>query len=124
MRSVEIVFACYEALRIIENYRMPDKPYIEIQPCEGVGHGCTEAPRGMLYHRYKIDNDGVIQDARIIPPTSQNQKAVEADLRDFVQKNLHLSDEKLTWHCEQVIRNYDPCISCSCHFLKLKIERD
>jgi coenzyme F420-reducing hydrogenase alpha subunit len=124
VRSVEIVFACHEALRIIENYQMPDKPYIETQPREGIGHGCTEAPRGILYHRYGIDNDGVIRDARIIPPTSQNQKAVEADLCNFVQKNLHLSDEKLTWHCEQVIRNYDPCISCSCHFLKLKIERD
>ncbi|UCD17740.1 MAG: nickel-dependent hydrogenase large subunit, partial [Candidatus Zixiibacteriota bacterium] len=124
IRAVETVFACYEALRIIEGYRMPDKPFIDIPPREGVGHGCTEAPRGILYHRYAIDDCGVVKDARIIPPTSQNQKAVEKDLRAFVEKNLHLTHDKLTWQCEQVVRNYDPCISCSCHFLKLKLERE
>jgi len=124
VRSVETVFACHEALRIIENYEQPERPYVEVKPKAGVGHGCSEAPRGSLYHRYVIDDDGIIQDARIIPPTSQNQKAVEVDLRQYVEKNLHLTHDKLTWGCEQVIRNYDPCISCSCHFLKLKIERD
>ena len=124
VRSVETVFACLEALRIIENYEKPDKPYVEMTPREGTGHGCTEAPRGSLYHRYKIDDKGVIRDARIIPPTSQNQKAIEKDLARFVEKHLHLSDSKLTWQCEQLIRNYDPCISCSCHFLKLKIDRE
>ena len=124
VRSVETVFACHEALRIIEAYEKPEKPYVEVSPKAGVGHGCTEAPRGLLYHRYEIDDDGIIKDARIIPPTSQNQKAIEKDLREFVEKNLDLTDEKLTWQCEQVIRNYDPCISCSCHFLKLDIQRD
>nr|MBN2276444.1 Ni/Fe hydrogenase subunit alpha [candidate division Zixibacteria bacterium] len=123
VRAVEMVFACEEALRIIKQYEMPEKPYIEVPPREGIGHGCSEAPRGLLYHRYKIDDGGNILEARIIPPTSQNQKAIEKDLCAFVEKNLHLSDEKLTWHCEQAIRNYDPCISCSCHFLKLKIDR-
>jgi len=118
VRSVEMVFACHEALRLIESYKMPDEPFVEVAPKEGTGHGATEAPRGILYHRYKIDNDG------IIPPTSQNQVAIEKDLRQFVEKNLHLSNEKLTWHCEQVVRNYDPCISCSCHFLNLQIERE
>ncbi len=124
VRSVETVFACHEALRIIKAYKVPDKPYVEVPPKAGVGHGCTEAPRGLLYHRYEIDDAGIIKDARIIPPTSQNQKAMEKDLRQFVQKNLDLTDEKLTWQCEQVIRNYDPCMSCSCHFLKLDIQRD
>jgi len=124
VRAVETVFACHEALRIIKEYQEPPQPYIEVKPREAVGHGCTEAPRGLLYHRYKIDNDGVIQDARIIPPTSQNQKSVERDLRLFVENNLDMPDDKLTWHCEQVVRNYDPCISCSCHFLKLKIDRE
>jgi sulfhydrogenase subunit alpha len=124
VRSVETVFACHEALRIIDNYEVPEKPYIDVRPVAGIGHGCTEAPRGLLYHRYKIDNRGVIQDARIVPPTSQNQKAIERDLRLFVEQNLNLTQEKLTWHCEQVVRNYDPCISCSCHFLNLEIERD
>jgi len=97
---------------------------VEVPPQAGVGHGCTEAPRGLLYHRYEIDENGIIKDARIVPPTSQNQKAIEKDLRQFVEKNLDLTDEKLTWQCEQMVRNYDPCISCSCHFLKLDIQRD
>jgi sulfhydrogenase subunit alpha len=124
IRSVETVYACDEALRIIENYEMPDYPYIEVEPKAGTGHGCTEAPRGMLYHRYVIDDNGIISDAKIVPPTSQNQKTIENDLLNFVPKNLDLPQDELTWQCEQVIRNYDPCISCSCHFLKLKIERD
>jgi coenzyme F420-reducing hydrogenase alpha subunit len=124
VRSVEVLYAFDEALRIIENYEMPDYPCIEVEPKAGIGHGCTEAPRGMLYHRYEIDDDGIIKDAKIVPPTSQNQKTVESDLLNFVPKNLDLSQDDLTWQCEQVIRNYDPCISCSCHFLKLKIERD
>lgn len=123
VRAVELVFACHEALRIIEQYEPPDTPFVPIEPRAGVGHGCSEAPRGLLYHRYRINDDGIIQDARIIPPTSQNQRAIEEDLRLFVEKNLHLSTEKLTWQCEQAVRNYDPCISCSCHFLNLKIVR-
>ncbi len=124
VRGVETIFACQEAIRIIEAYEQPDKPYVECVPKEGIGHGCSEAPRGLLYHRYKIDDKGLIKEARIIPPTSQNQKAIEADLHDYVSQNLHLTKEKLTWQCEQVVRNYDPCISCSCHFLDLKIERE
>ncbi len=124
VRAVELVFACHEALRIIDNYERPERPYVECPPRTAVGSGCTEAPRGLLYHRYQIDEQGLIRSARIVPPTSQNQKAVEVDLRQFVQQNLHLPKDKLTWQCEQLIRNYDPCISCSCHFLNLKIERE
>ena len=124
IRAVETLFACHEALQVIENYEMPDKPCIEVKPRQSTGHWCTEAPRGLLYHHYTIDDDGIIKDARLIPPTSQNQKVIEDDLFHFVSKNLDLSDEELTWKCEQVVRNYDPCISCSCHFLKLNIERE
>ncbi len=124
VRAIEIAFAYTEALRIVESYEMPDAPAVPVEPRAGTGYWATEAPRGMLYHHYTIDDEGVITDARIIPPTSQNQKAVEDDLLTFVENHLELSDEKLTWRCEQVIRNYDPCISCSCHFLKLKIERE
>ncbi|MFH1699877.1 MAG: Ni/Fe hydrogenase subunit alpha [Candidatus Zixiibacteriota bacterium] len=124
VRAIELIFVCEEAIKLIKRYEPPEKSCIECVPIEGVGQGCTEAPRGILYHRYKIDKDGIIQEARIIPPTSQNQKSIENDLRQSVDNNLHLSDEKITWLCEQTIRNYDPCISCSCHFLKLKISRD
>jgi coenzyme F420-reducing hydrogenase alpha subunit len=124
VRGVETVYACDEALRIINEYEMPEKPAVEIQPRAAIGHGCTEAPRGILYHRYRLDDHGVILDAKIVPPTSQNQKTMENDLWQFVPKYVKLSDDKLTWRCEQAIRNYDPCISCATHFLKLNIQRE
>mgnify|MGYP005621639659 FL=1 len=123
VRSVEVLYACDEALRILESYEKPERPYIEVEPKEGVGFSCTEAPRGILYHRYKIDGDGKILEAKIVPPTSQNQKTIENDLWNFVPKYMDLPQDKLTWQCEQAIRNYDPCISCATHFLKLDIER-
>jgi coenzyme F420-reducing hydrogenase alpha subunit len=124
VRVVETLYACDEALRIIDSYEMPDEPAVKVEPRAGVGHGCSEAPRGILYHRYRIDDEGNIRDARIIPPTSQNQKTIENDLWQFVPQNINTAHDKLTWQCEQVIRNYDPCISCSTHFLKLHIERE
>ncbi len=124
VRSVETVYACEEALRIIDQYEMPEKSAVEVKPHASRGCGCTEAPRGILYHRYRIDDSGAILDAKIVPPTAQNQKIIESDLREFVSKNLKLTQEKLTWQCEQAVRNYDPCISCSTHSLKLTIERE
>lgn len=123
IRAVETLYACEEALRILENYEMPDRPSIPLQPQAATGYGCSEAPRGTLYHRYKLDADGIVTDAKIVAPTSQNQKMIESDLFHFASQNLRLSKDELTWKCEQVIRNYDPCISCSCHFLKLQVER-
>jgi len=124
VRSVETLYACDEALRIIDEYEMPEAPAVEVQPRAGSGFGWSEAPRGTLYHRYRLDDQGVILDAKIVPPTSQNQKVIEQDLREFVPERLDLPAEKLCWQCEQAIRNYDPCISCSTHFLKLEIDRE
>jgi len=124
VRSVEVLYAFDEALRLIEQYEMPERPALELQPRASRGYACTEAPRGTLYHRYTINEQGQILDAKIVPPTSQNQKAIENDLWHYVAQTMHLPDEELTWKCEQAIRNYDPCISCSTHFLKLHIERD
>jgi coenzyme F420-reducing hydrogenase alpha subunit len=123
VRAVELVQACDEALAIIEHYEQPDAPAVALEPRRGVGHGATEAPRGLLYHRYEIDERGTILDAVIVPPTSQNQLAIEEDLRDVVQRHLDLGDEQLTLRCEQAIRNHDPCISCATHFLTLTIDR-
>ena len=122
VRAIEILYACDEALSIIERYEQPDPPAIELQPRRTVGHGATEAPRGMLYHRYGID-DGLITDARIVPPTSQNQRSIEEDLRAVVQRYAELPDEELRLRCEQAIRNHDPCISCATHFLELTVRR-
>jgi len=124
VRAVETLYACEEALRIIEQFEMPKKPFIEVEPKAGIGYGCTEAPRGILYHRYRVDNEGIIQEAKIVPPTSQNQKQIEDDLFHFVSNNINLPKNDLTWKCEQTIRNYDPCISCATHFLKLTIENE
>ena len=123
VRSVELVFAFDEALRIIQNYQEPDPPAAAAEPRAGVGHAATEAPRGMLYHRYQLAEDGSIEKAVIIPPTSQNQPTIEEDLTTFIPKWLNMNDEDLRWRCEQTVRNYDPCISCSTHFLKLDIDR-
>lgn len=121
IRSLEILYACDEALRIIASYdseRQP--PAIKVTYKAATGYGATEAPRGLLYHRYRLNEKGLIEEAKIVPPTSQNQKTIEEDLRDFINANIEMSDQELTWRCEQAIRNYDPCISCSAHFLKLE----
>jgi coenzyme F420-reducing hydrogenase alpha subunit len=123
VRSVELVYACDEALRLIEAYEEPDAPFVPIAPLAGTGYGVSEAPRGLLYHRYRIDGDGSILDAKIVPPTSQNQRAIEADLRGVVGRYAHLDDDELRALCEQAIRNFDPCISCATHFLTLEVER-
>jgi coenzyme F420-reducing hydrogenase alpha subunit len=123
VRAVELVFAFEEALRLIEAYRPPAHPAVEVPPRAGTGYGATEAPRGTLFHRYRLDPDGTVTSARIVPPTSQNQACVEDDLRRFVAVRADLDDHRLTHECEQAIRNYDPCISCATHFLDLTVER-
>jgi sulfhydrogenase subunit alpha len=123
VRALEVVFACDEALRIIEVYEPPAVAGTEMPARGGIGHGCTEAPRGLLYHRYTVDDAGIIRDAVIVPPTSQNQPSIERGLREFVQDRIHLDDAELTRQCEQAIRNYDPCISCATHFLDLTVDR-
>ena len=123
VRAVETLYACEEALRLMESYEPPERPAVEVKPQKGRGYGCTEAPRGILYHSYEIDDEGIIRNVRIVPPTSQNQKMIEMDLRQFIPSRLALPEETLTLQCEQAIRNYDPCISCATHFLKLDIER-
>ena len=123
VRAVEVVCAIEEALRLIGEYRPPAQPAVPVTARAATGYGVSEAPRGVLYHRYDIGADGGIRSARIVPPTSQNQRAIEDDLRRFVAGWLDFDDEELTRACEQAIRNYDPCISCSTHFLDLRVDR-
>jgi sulfhydrogenase subunit alpha len=122
VRAVELVHATDEALAIIDTWDGASAPFVDVPPRAGIGHGATEAPRGLLYHRYELAEDGTILDATIVPPTSQNQPSIEADLRAFVQERLDLPRNELVRQCEQAIRNYDPCISCATHFLDLTIE--
>jgi sulfhydrogenase subunit alpha len=123
VRPVEMLYALGEALAIIGGHARPDSPFTEVRPVAGTGHGVSVAPRGLLYRRYRLDGAGRIESAVIVPPTAQNQAVIEADLAPVVGENLDLDDAGLTALCERVIRNYDPCISCSAHFLDLRIER-
>jgi coenzyme F420-reducing hydrogenase alpha subunit len=123
VRSIETLHAVEEALAIIDDYQPPTASSVEYEVKAGEGHGATEAPRGMLYHRYRIDEDGRIEEAQIVPPTAQNQLTIEDDLRVVLEENLDMSDADLQWRLEQTIRNYDPCISCATHFLNLEIDR-
>jgi sulfhydrogenase subunit alpha len=124
VRSVEMLYACDEALRLIATYEEPEQPAVPVTPRPATGYACTEAPRGVLYHRYGIDAQGTILEAKIVPPTSQNQKTIEDDLYAVVEPHIALPKDELTWRCEQAIRNYDPCISCATHFLELRLERE
>lgn len=123
-RAAEIHYALLEAIRLLEGYREPPSPAVEGTPRAGTGFGCTEAPRGLLWHRYDLDGAGQVRHARIVPPTSQNQARIEADLRHSLETlGLDRDDETLRQQAEMVIRNYDPCISCATHFLTVRVER-
>jgi sulfhydrogenase subunit alpha len=122
VRSIEAIEAYSEALRIIEQYEPPESPIVSFEPLAGIGFGASEAPRGMLYHRYRVGDDGLIKDAKIVPPTAQNQPRIEEDVRKFVSRNIDMPREELTWKCEQAVRNYDPCISCATHFVVLEMD--
>ncbi|MHB1144619.1 MAG: Ni/Fe hydrogenase subunit alpha [Thiobacillus sp.] len=123
-RAVEILLALHEALRLLDDYRVPDSPWVPATPRAGVATGCTEAPRGLLWHRYEMDDEGRVVSARIVPPTSQNQARIETDLQlSLLNFGLDHPDDALRLHCEKVIRNYDPCISCATHFLRMNVDR-
>jgi sulfhydrogenase subunit alpha len=123
VRGIEVVYACDEALRLIAGYEPPSRPFVPAEPRAAVGYACTEAPRGVLYHHYRLAADGTILEARIVPPTAQNQGVIEEDLREVATAGLDLDDDALKASCEQSIRNHDPCISCAAHFLKLQVHR-
>lgn len=123
VRAVEVVYALDEALRIIAAYQRPPRAFVDVPAREGVGHGVSEAPRGLLYHRYEIGGDGLVRAATMVPPTAQNQAAIEHEMAELVAANLSLDDQQLTALCEKAIRNHDPCISCSAHFLTLTVDR-
>ena len=123
-RAVEIHYAMLEASRLLREYVPTDEPYVPVTPRTAEAAWATEAPRGLLWHRYAIDADGSIRRARIVPPTSQNQARIEQDLRESITRfGVEHSDAELRRHAEMIIRNYDPCISCSTHFLRLDVTR-
>ncbi|HET9986880.1 MAG TPA: hypothetical protein VFQ65_00130, partial [Kofleriaceae bacterium] len=122
-RGVEVIYALDEAIRIIGAYAPPAAAAVPIAMRAGTGQAITCAPRGILYHRYVLDEAGLVTDAQIAPPTSQNQRGIEEDLFAMGPMLASLSLDDATRRAEQAVRNYDPCISCSTHFLKLRFER-
>jgi coenzyme F420-reducing hydrogenase alpha subunit len=123
-RALELITAYEEAIAIVEDYQCEPSPSrVTYQLRAGEGCHATEAPRGLLYHRYRIGEDGLIAQAKIVPPTAQNQPRIEEDLRLYLPRILDRDDLEVTRRCEHLIRNYDPCISCATHFLKVQIDR-
>jgi len=124
-RAIELFLCILEAEKHLLAYERPDQAFMEFKPKSGTGYGCTEAPRGFLWHRYDMDEKGRVKKAIIVPPTSQNQPRIEQDLKDsLINFGLENTKDKLRLHAEKVIRNYDPCISCATHFLNLKLVRN
>jgi coenzyme F420-reducing hydrogenase alpha subunit len=121
-RAIELVDATAEALDIVDAYEPPDQAATPWRPGPGSAAWATEAPRGLIFHAYELDARGLVQSARIVPPTSQNQAAIEADLAAFAPRVLDLPKDQATQRLEQLIRSYDPCISCATHFLQLTVE--
>jgi coenzyme F420-reducing hydrogenase alpha subunit len=122
-RCLEIVHAYEVALSIVRDYQPNVPPRVGYQHHAGEGTAATEAPRGLLYHRYAVDDQGRVTAANIVPPTSQNQSQIEQDLKEFLPRVLPEADDRVALACERLVRSYDPCISCSTHFLKVKLER-
>ena len=129
IRGLEVLTAIIEAQRIVADYVEPDPAAMTVIPGAGIAWGASEAPRGILVHRYETDVDGTITDARIIPPTAQNQPAIESDVRRVVEAHLARPSvdrvdgghDELRHRCELAVRNHDPCISCATHFLTVDI---
>jgi sulfhydrogenase subunit alpha len=122
-RAIETVFAFEEGLRILESITLPLRSRVPYQVRAGEGVSATEAPRGLIFHRYRVDDHGKVQFAKIVPPTSQNQGQIESDLRRLLPEVIDREDAYVASECERLVRTYDPCISCSTHFLKLHLDR-
>jgi sulfhydrogenase subunit alpha len=121
-RAVELIHAASEAADIVDAYERPRDPHVEWIPRSGTAAWSTEAPRGLLFQTYEVDADGFVTSAQIVPPTSQNQGRIEADLVEFTPSVLELPDAEMTHRIEQLVRSYDPCISCATHFLDVTLE--
>jgi sulfhydrogenase subunit alpha len=121
-RAIELVHFYEEAIQLVKEYKPSGPAHVELKLREGEGAGATEAPRGLLYHRYKIDGNGMVQFAKITPPTAQNLPRIEADLFALAPRIVNMPEAQATLTAEHLVRSYDPCISCATHFLKLKVE--
>jgi hydrogenase maturation protease len=123
VRLVEMVHCLEEAAALVRAYRPPDPPFVEVPRRQGSGSALLEAPRGLLHHAYQVGADGLLAAARVVVPTSHNLESMEADLRALAPSLAALPDGPATLLAEQAVRNHDPCISCSTHLLRARVER-
>lgn len=123
-RAVELVQVIDDSIKLIDQIDWEAAPEDRSHVvARGQGYAFTEAPRGTLYHAYRIDREGAVESADIVPPTAHNLSNIEEDLKRLLPKLLDLPEKEMTLSCEMAVRNYDPCISCSAHFLKLRVRR-
>ena len=120
---VEVVSCLEESIATIQRYETARQAFVPYAAQSGFGCAATEAPRGLLYHHYEINDEGRVSGAKIVPPTSQNQRQIELDLRGYLPQLIRESDQTIANECEKLIRTYDPCISCSSHFLTVHVVR-
>jgi sulfhydrogenase subunit alpha len=113
-QSLEVADGIEQCIQILESTKFEDEE-LQAAPRAGEGGVATEAPRGLLYHWYKIDRAGVVKQANIVTPTSHNFRVIERDLKNLVAQYQDLERAELQLRCEQLIRAYDPCFSCSVH---------
>ncbi len=121
-QAIEILHCVDDSIGVLKKLKIKNEKLVEVNVRESEGVGVIEAPRGTLYYWLKIDNKGIIKDSHIIVPTGINQIKIERDVRRFIENNLNLGKEKLKKMIEELIRSYDPCMSCASHFLEFEIE--
>ena len=122
-QAIELVNSIDRAIEICRKLKMQEEQPIEMKFKKSRGIGITEAPRGILIHDYEINDKGEITKANIITPTCQNLLNMQKDIRTYLPSLLKLSEKKIVFEIEKLIRAYDPCFSCSSHFLRVKWER-
>jgi len=123
VRVLELVHALEETAGEVREYAEPLRPSAPYKPKAGVCYGVSEAPRGILYHSYAVNSRGQIERAKIVPPTAQNQSRMEDDIRLLVPQIMESDADGARRLGEMAVRNYDPCISCATHFLRLDVQK-
>jgi coenzyme F420-reducing hydrogenase alpha subunit len=119
-QAVEIRYWINRAEQLLKHKWPETKEEFIVKPHAGQGVGAVEAPRGVLFHDYVVDKNGKVKKANIITPTVQNLRAMEDDIKEYLPSILHLSKGDIALEIEKLIRSYDPCFSCSTHFLDIK----
>ena len=120
-QAIEILQCVDDAIDILRTLQLADEKPVRASAQAGTGEGVgvIEAPRGLLYHMAKVNEEGVVDDYDVVVPTAQNQINIENDLKDYFTENLDKDEETLRVNAESIVRAYDPCMSCATNFLKI-----